>query len=204
MLKRTFAGLFYFAVFCGLGQSQAATINIAPINGVASASNASSAANSPEAAIDGDELTQWNAGTHASVSTPQWLVVDLQKPFQISEIILQGVIWTPSSFYRGFNNEYNLSTSTDGVTWATVGSGTLTEDDDPAAYSDIFQFTGTSSTLRYVKYEVVGGTHWAHLSEMEIRTVPIPSAVWLLGSGLIATFSLAKRPRNFKISQRPA
>lgn len=201
MLKYIFTVSFFFVTFCGLGESQAATINIAPIYGVASASNAYSADNLPEAAIDGDEITHWNAGIHASPGTPQWLVVDLQNLFQISEIALQGVIGTPSSFYLGYSNEYNLYTSTDGVTWTTVGSGTLIEDVDPASYSDIFQLTGTASTLRYVKYEVVGGTHWAHLGEMEIRAVPIPGAVWLLGSGLIAAFSLAKRKGNFKISQ---
>lgn len=195
MLKYLIGMLLGVLIFGWAGESKAAPINIAPTHGIASASSSYSISSLPQFAIDGDPQTMWNAGTHGTPSAPRSLVVDLQQSFQISEIKLQTIISPSGSIYRGFTNAYNLYTSTDGIAWNSVGSGTLVEETNPTSYSDIFNISGPNSTLRYVKYEVVGGTHWAHLNELHISAVPLPGAVWLFVSGVLAAYGVSQRKR---------
>jgi hypothetical protein len=92
--------------------------------------------------------------------------------------------------YAGLTNIYNLYTSTDHVTYALAGSGTLVDTYDPI---DTIGCDGTSA--RWLKYEVVGGTHGAHLFEME--AYPVPEPVTMLGMclGLGSVGAYAKRRR---------
>ena len=159
------------------GATPRAAINIGPIYGVATAS---STYHSPEPsyvteqqqAIDGSYSSHWNAGWWAYPSNPAWLVVDLQRPFTVSTIVLQDHRGGPGSPYNGYSNDYNLYTSSDGTTWTAIASGTLYESADPAKHTNTITLPASSSTFRYVKFEVVGGSHWAHLIEMEIFASP--------------------------------
>ncbi len=145
------------------------TVNIAPTNGIATAGVFIDFFHRPQLAIDGDRLgTMWNAGSFASGTSPHWLVVNLQRPFKVSAIFLKDIIWNPSSPFLGFNNIYNLYVGNDGVTYTKIASGTLTESLDPALNSASIPIPDALSTFQFVKYEVVGGSHWAHLMDMEI------------------------------------
>ncbi len=146
------------------------TINIAPLFGVASANSVLDSAHAPRVAIDGNQLTQWNAGTFGTLTSPKWLVVDLQRSFKVSAIFLKDIIWTSGSPFLGFNNIYNLYVGNDSINWTQVASGTLTESPDPEANSDFIPIPESLSTFRFVKYEVVGGSHWAHIMDLEILT----------------------------------
>jgi hypothetical protein len=53
-----------------------------------------------------------------------------------------------------------------------IGSGTIAQSTDPEVYSDRHILSDQMPAFRYVKYEVVGGTHWAHLIEMEVLVEP--------------------------------
>src|SRR5882672_6456332 len=145
------------------------TVNIAPTNGIATAGVFIDFFHRPQLAIDGDRPgTMWNAGSFASTTSPHWLVVNLQRPFKVSAIFLKDIIWNPSSPFLGFNNIYNLYVGNDGVTYTKIASGTLTESLDPALNSALIPIPDALSTFQFVKYEVVGGSHWAHLMDMEI------------------------------------
>ena len=52
---------------------------------------------------------------------------------------------------------------------------------------------------QFLRYEVVGGGHWAHLGEIEISgtlsAVPVPAAAWLFGSALIGLVGIARRKK---------
>jgi hypothetical protein len=54
-----------------------------------------------------------------------------------------------------------------------------------------------SATARYVRYNVISGNQWAHLTEItiggNISTVPVPAAAWLFGSGLLGLVGIARR-----------
>lgn len=164
--------------------------NIALDYGVATAS---SVYFDPQNAIDGNPLTGWTSGSYGSISNPEWLVVDLQDLYQVSQIDL--LYWQyGGSPYFGYTNEYNLYTSVNGIDWSSIGSGILAEHTDPEFYSDTFAVSG--DPLRYVKYEVVGGTHWAGICEAEIydvSPVPIPATCVLLLSGVIGLVEIKKK-----------
>jgi hypothetical protein len=151
-----------------------ATVNIAPTNGIATADVFEDFFHRPQLAIDGDRIsTMWNAGSFA----PHWLMVNLQRPFKVSAIFLKDIIGTPGVGFYGFNNIYNLYIGADGITWTKIASGTLTESIDPLQNSAFIPIPDALSTFQFVKYEVVGGSHWSHLMDMEILTLQQASAV---------------------------
>jgi hypothetical protein len=121
-------------------------------------------------AIDGNLLTLWSAGSNGTQSNPHWWKCDLQGNWQVSQITVNMQPWS-GSLYRGYTNVYNLYISNDGNIWNLIGSGTIAEETDPAAYSDTYTLS-TGTSIRYIKYEVVGGSHWADLGEIEIKALP--------------------------------
>ena len=147
-----------------------ATVNIASIKGIATADVFIDQTWAPRLAIDGNRGTAWNAGSVGSAAHPHFLIIDLQQPFQVDAIFLKDIIWNPASPFLGFNNVYNLYIGNDGVTYTKIASGTLTESPDPALNSAFVPILATPSTFRFVKYEVVGGSHWSHLQDLEILT----------------------------------
>jgi len=166
--------------------------NIAPIYGVASAdtywtnSVPAPAERVPGRAIDGDRWTDWNAGSHATPVNPHWLIVDLQNEYDVLDITLVGIERSGGTHF-GYTNIYNLYTSTNGTNWTLIASDSWAEHTDPAIHSDTYMLSG--DPLRYVKYEVVGGTHWATIHEIEVfaPVVPAPGAILLgtIGAGLV-------------------
>ncbi|MCX5646755.1 MAG: discoidin domain-containing protein [Phycisphaerae bacterium] len=173
--------------------------NIAPIYGVASADAHGYGPDwggpidswLPGNAIDGatgpvnDWTTGWSAGSHGTPSNPHWLVVDLQNAYPVGQITVFGLLWEDDPYF-GYTNVYNLYTSTDAANWTLIASDWWAEDTDASIYSDTYMLSG--DPLRYVKYEVVGGTHWADVQEImtfaDVSAVPLPGAVLLGAIGL--------------------
>ena len=173
--------LFFFWVILGFAlPAQADSVNFAYLHGVASANSEYYPASR---AIDGDRDTSWAAASHGTPTNPYWLQVDLENQYSVDQIVL---VFTHSGIYAGYTNVYNLYNSTDGTNWNLIQSGTLY--DSTTDY--VYPITLNDHNLtQFVKYEVIGGTHWAQLYEMEIygnsSPVPLPPAVYLLGSGLL-------------------
>ena len=129
----------------------------------------------PFHSVDGDYVTGWNAETHGTLSSPQWVMVDLQSVYSVGSISL----WDDTdNTMVGFSNVYYLYSSLNMTQWDLLGSGTLY---DTSAPHNEFSFGGKE--MRYVKYEVVGGTHYAHLNELEVYEIPEPCTLLLLGFG---------------------
>ena len=143
-------------------------VNLAPLHGVASA-NATYNGYFPSLAIDDNWETQWAAPAHGTAENPFWLQVDLQKSYKVDQIVL--VFGHTGD--TGLTNVYNLYTSADGITWNLVHSGTLVDSTDPAVYVTTIPLSA-NQIIRYAKYEVVGGSHWALMFELEIWGDPIP------------------------------
>lgn len=157
--------LIAVALFSSPHGVSAAIQNIAPINGVATASGYC-CSRPPINAIDADALTLWNDARRGTPSNPSWLVVDLQSLFSVSKVYLQSP--DIDGINLGYSNVYNFYVSDDGENWTFIASGTLYDSNDPEEYSDTIFIPQAISVFRYAMYEVVGGTHWGHLGEMEI------------------------------------
>ena len=127
---------------------------------------ANSGFNSAFYAIDGDSTTGWNAVDYATPSKPYILTVDIGKVFPVNRIVLKsGDSDYPSDYYIN----YMLSISVDNVNWLTlVPFDQLIDSAD--GYFDVVDIE--TKLMRYARFVVLGGTHWAHLAEMEIWGEP--------------------------------
>jgi hypothetical protein len=146
-------------------------------------------------AIDGPlNLKWWSANSVGTTANPHWLLIDLGSAFSIEKItLITGDTYWPSTF----GNDYILYTSTTGTVWQMLGSGSLM--DSPDGCCAELEAAGISA--RYVKYEVIGGKHWAHLGEIEIwseqaSAVPEPSELTLLFIGCLGVASFCLKSRS--------
>ena len=126
-------------------------------------------------AVDGDPISAWNAGGAASIANPEWLLVDLENVYNVKTITLTGVVFDDG--WSGRDEYYNLYSSLNNQDWSKIGNGRLVSLYDP---TDTYNFNQDIS-MRYIKFEVVGGSNWAHLSELEV--VPEPATLSLLALG---------------------
>ena len=134
----------------------------------------------PYQAVDGDPYTCWNAGTWAGSDT--WLKVDLEEIYSVSEIVLK--TWPDDSrtAAAGLYIDYELYSSVDNAIWEKIGTGSLIEAFNPVNTID---FSGSGESIRFLKFDVVAGPHWAHLYEMEVYEVPEPATLLLFGLGAV-------------------
>ena len=117
-------------------------------------------------AIDGNTLTHWNAGAHASPSEHHWLLVDLGNIYSVNEIKLL-TDNNHDNLYEGYYIDYELYTSVNNIYWdKIVDFGRLIDTPDPDKYMDVIDFN--AGLVQYIRFEVIGGTHWAHLVELEV------------------------------------
>ena len=183
-------------MLAGVSEAEATLVNVA--FGKPASTNSVYSTNGPERAVDGDLATAWIALGHGSPLTPYWLQVDLESSYMPERIVLSSADGTfPESYYI----DYVLESSTDGSAWSLIQTGTLYDGPTaPLDYVDEITLPGTDA-MRYVKFTVNGGTHWAHLNEIEVWDdvmIPEPStiAIWsLIGLSFIGIGRLRRRHR---------
>jgi hypothetical protein len=106
----------------------------------------------PGLAVDGDVTTYWNGGGHGSPDSPYWLKVDLQGVFNLQRVVLRS---------PGGSHVYDLFGSIDDTNWTQLATGIAVVTLDPINVD-----TG-GSAFRYLRCDVVGGSDWAALAELE-------------------------------------
>ncbi|MFA5038134.1 MAG: discoidin domain-containing protein [Candidatus Omnitrophota bacterium] len=149
-------------------------------------------------AIDGLDSTVWNAAGHGSATAPMWVSIDLGNVFAVDSI---EVFWSENDgLYRDYTTVYNFYTRSIDTAWELQKSGTFI---DESVLSDR-EFTlsfGTPLSMRYAKYEVVGGDHWAAVAEIRIfqegdvngTVTPEPASMALLSLGLLGIARLKRK-----------
>ena len=112
-------------------------------------------------AVDGNPATRWASAW----SDPQWIYVDLQGTYNITEVLL--------NWESAYGKSYLIQVSSDAVNWTTIYSTN-------SGAGGIEDLTGLSGTGRYVRmYGTVRGTVYGYsLWEFEVfGTVPTPTGL---------------------------
>lgn len=108
----------------------------------------------------------WNAGSHGTAGSPNWLRVDLGSLYSLSSVDLR--FNDNAGAWQGYTNVYELRSS-----------------------GDSFQWAGNARPVaRWLEYRVVGGSHWSALDEINAMgspsAVPEPASYALMALGLLA------------------
>jgi len=139
----------------------------------------------------------WNDGNFGTAGAPAWVRLDFGSVFALESAELRFTY--NQGRFANQTNVYQFRTSTDGANWAVSASGTLVDSADPALLNNTATWApGTGPLARYVEYRVVGGSHWAALSEMKVEgvsAVPEPGAMALWAAGLAVVLRIARHRR---------
>lgn len=180
--------------------AQAAPVNVAHLYGTATGNQLHYSSPSepyllpPSGTIDNDNNTRWAVPDHGATSDPNWLTIDLGQIFQVSNI---SIYWGDSAgtYWDGYTNIYNLYSGMDGSTWSLIGAGTFTD-----GLFETHDYNTSNQNMQYVKYEVVGGSHWSSVAEIRVfadqtasGSVAEPASLALLGIGLVGLAALSRR-----------
>lgn len=155
-------------------------------------------------AVDGNRNVHWSSTGQGTKESPLWLAVDLGGAFNLSHVDLYSQEIERNIEFYGKGIDYNLyySTSSDAwdndSSWIPKVSGSIYTAEYPDNFNAV-DFGGVSA--RYLKFEVDGGYHWAHLHELEaygapkVIATPEPASMLLfgLGGGILALRRFRKK-----------
>ena len=155
-----------------------------------------------DSGLSGSPLKHAEAATDNSWMTADhvltgWLVFDLGSVYTVdSTDIWQYSHW--NVFKRGVN-DFDIYSSINGTDYTFVSSNVLQK--AKRSDSNYAQLFSIETDARYIKFKII--SNWGDgtatgLSEVRFNgsTVPIPGAVWLLGSGLFGLVAVRRKRNN--------
>lgn len=204
MKKTLLVGLAVVTLLYG-GKAQAGLLNLHDIGAVATA-NSTYSVYDPSRAIDGTlgEESSWIATDR----TDNWIQVNLGAQYLVDKISLFSRDTT--SYPESFFINYELYAGNNGVDWGSkLALGTLYDnpDTDPTSNTDNDYYDhivfNTPMMMQYIKVSIPSGTHWSHLSEIQVygangsnAPVPEPATILLFGTGLAGLAAVGRRKRK--------
>lgn len=149
--------------------------------GKTATANSTWATQYPSLAVDGNYGgLAWAASGHGSEANPYWLKIDLGEVFEVQNILLVG---SYSAYYENYSVVYKLYGSIDDTNWTLLSTGTLYDTANWDSRTDSVTPEPADASMRYVRFDGVGGSHWTQLGEIEVHAVPEPSTAALLALG---------------------
>jgi len=156
--------------------ARADTIELTDLPGISvSANSFAQGGGESELIIDGRDWEDgdpymWNAGDHGFPEDPNWVQLDFGSDYHLTRVELWGVFNPDLPFFWGYDNIFNLWTQQDGGDWVAIGSGRLLDSADGAERDATFNYSPVVEPVaRYLRYEVVGGSHWSYLGEIHVQ-----------------------------------
>lgn len=128
--------------------------------------------------------------------TGPWFTIDLGNSYWVEDIVVQ----------VDNNDNYKVDYSTDGSSWTNLlyissgygeigwGMDTMSTISGDPEYISQLDFSAKVEA-RYLKIYATGGDNMYSVSELQAygTPVPLPGALWLLGSGFIGLLGLGRR-----------
>jgi hypothetical protein len=185
---------------------EAQTIELTDLPGIVVSANAfGGPGGEPNNAIDNKDYADgqfsWTADDHGAPGDPNWLELDFGSNYSLTRVEVRGVSNFPD--WQGFDNVFNLLTKSDFGSWITIGSGTIVDTNDLNLRDKTFNYaSGDQPLARYLRYEVVGGTHWSYLGEINVQGSPVPEpcTIALAAAGLVG---IAVRRHKHREGRKP-
>ena len=183
------------AVVSSLSLCFAAPIDLSSLPGTVATAPSTYEQYYPEYAIDGNLwVPHWSASGLASITNPITLTVVLNQQYVVTQIDLYS---TNDNGRPGIYIDYNLYVEANGVKSKMVSVGNLTE--NSTDYVDSVSF-GAGIPVEKIYFEVIGGTHWAHLYEMDVfgperqpTATPEPGTMLLFAAGALGAVYMRRR-----------
>ena len=144
---------------------------------------------------------QWQTNTVWWNGTGPYFTFDLGAAYLVEDLLLS----------VDNNDSYAVSYSADGVSWGAlltisssygeVGWGMDTMSTVSGQGEYIYQIDFSSVVARYLRIVATGGDNMYSVGEFQVygsstSSVPLPGAVWLLGSGLIGLVGLRRKRQS--------
>ena len=128
---------------------------------------------------------------------PFWIKVDLQSTVPIGHVFVS--TGYSDGAYDGYENIYKLYASNNDVDYTLIAEGTLYDSADAAERTNTIPFPAGARDYRYLRYDVVGGRHWAGLFEFQIfaprRLISLASPRGTAATAKSAEVDQSRRPR---------
>jgi asparagine N-glycosylation enzyme membrane subunit Stt3 len=143
-----------------------------------------------------DEIANSNAWMSVINDTVGWLIFDLGSTYTVTSTdVWQYGHWNVHP--RGVK-DFQILSSINGIDYTFVADATLQKVSVTPNAAESFSL---STNARYIKFDIQsnwGGGNYTGLSEVQFNgsPVPIPGAIWLLGSGLLGLVAIRRRKEN--------
>jgi F5/8 type C domain/PEP-CTERM motif len=170
----------------------ASPIELTDLPGIAVSANSFTEGGEPANAIDNldyvDGQFSWVAGDHGTPEDPNWLQLDFGSDYYLTSVEVRFVY--NDGEWDGYNNVFNLWAQQESGAWVAIGSGDVQDSADLSLRDKTFDYApGAQPVARYLRYEVVGGSHWSSLGEINVQgtpyAVPEPSTFVLAALGIL-------------------